>query len=279
MIISITAAIIFGLALAHYKWALGRTTLETKTFLAVHFLALFGFACLGVIKWGHFTSPLFGQARYLWLLAIVVVLGIVNNYFLARGFKRESLHEYELIDLLMPIFTVSMAALAFVDEREPVRLTLALIGASAFLLTHIRHHQINFKQADRWLVYAVFLMAMERIFVKPLLVIIDPFSLYAVRTGLIAAVFLLLFRPRLARVPVVEWLNLSLNALLGVAAMVLTYTSISLYGVVITELYLLITPIVLATISWFFFRDRWTLTQAGSFVLILACIFLMNRLL
>ena len=279
MIIPLTAAIIFGLALAHYKWAISRTNLETKTFLCTHFLTMFGVGALAAWWWGSWETPLFSQPRYIGLFLIIVSFGLVYNYFLVRGFKRESLHEYELIDLLMPIFTVVLAAIAFVDEREPVRIGLALLGASVFLITHWRRHQVVFKQADRWLVYAVFLMALERVLVKPILTIIDPIVLYTLRTGLISLILLFFFRPRLARIPAVEWLQLVINGLLGVTSMVLIWTSINQFGVVVTELYLLVTPIVLAIVSLFFFKERWTLLQVWSFVVILASIGLMNQLL
>lgn len=278
VIIPISAAIIFGLALAHYKWALGRTTLETKTFLVVHFLILFSVACGAALAGGNFQSPLFSDQRYIFLFLVMVVFGLVHNYFLIRGLKRESLHEYELIDLLVPIFTILLAAFAFASEREPVRLSLALLAASAFLLTHLRHHHFQFKQADRWLMYAVFLMAMERILVKPLLVLADPVTLYALRTGSIALLLMLIFRPRLAHIPVGEWLQLMLNGLMGVVAMVLIWTSIGHFGVVLTELYLLITPMVLALISLAFFKERWTVGQTIAFAVIVFSVAVVNIL-
>lgn len=272
----IAAAVIYGIALVHYKWALARTNLDTKTFLATHFVVLFLVAAGAAARWGELSTPIFSNARYLLLFAILVVFGLVHNYFLARGLKRESLHEYEIIDLLVPIFTVLLAALAFADEREPLSLILALLGTSVFLLTHLRHHHIKLKQADRWLMYAVFVMALERIVVKPLLTLADPSVLYALRTGWIALFLVLLFRPRFGSIPLREWGQLLLNGLLGVTAMILIWTSIGRLGVVVTELYLLIAPMVMAMISVAVFKERWTAGQIVAFGVILFCITLVN---
>ena len=274
--IPIAAAVIYGFALAHYKWAITRTSLETKHFLTVHFTALFLVAIGVAAAWGDFATPIFSSSRYIFLLALMVVFGLVHNYFLARGLKRESLHEYELIDLLIPIFSILLAALAFADERNLVRLVLALFGTSAFLLTHLKHHHFRFKQADRWLIYAVFLMAFERVLVKPLLTLADPSVLYALRTGWIALFLLLMFRPRFRTITLFDWTQILINALLGVAAMNLIWTSIGYYGVVVTELYLLITPMVMAVISLVMFKERWTVAQVTAFAVILFCIAMVN---
>lgn len=276
ILIPIVAAVLYGVALAHYKWAISRTALETKTFLSVHFVILFLVALAAALMWGDFSVPIFTDGRYIVLLAVMIIFGLVHNYFLARGLKRESLHEYELIDLLVPVFTVLLAAFAFVDERDPVRLLLAIFGTSVFLVTHIKHHHLQFKQADRWLVYAVFLMAMERILVKPLLTLADPVFLYAIRTGWIALFLFLVFRPRLRTIALFEWWQLLINGVLGVAAMILIWTSIGYFGVVVTELYLLLTPITIAVISLVFFKERWTLTQVTAFGVILLCVALVN---
>lgn len=277
-VIPILGAVIYAFALVHYKWLISQTELDMKSFLALHFAMLFGASTIMALWWGDFNPQLITEPRYLLLLLILCAFGFAHNLFLVRGLRRESLHEYELIDLLMPVFTVTLAAFAFADEREPVRLGLALLASGAFFITHFRRKQVAFRQADRWLVYAVFIMAIERILVKPLLELAEPVTLYFFRAGIIALAMFVIFRPKLKKIPASLWLQLLINSVVGMLAIVLIWTSTASYGIVVTELYLLLVPMILAGISVVWLKEAWTARQGFAFAVIIACIVLINIL-
>jgi len=212
------------------------------------------------------------------LFFVMIAVAVVWNVFWTRAFRRESLHEYELVDLLLPVFTMILAAITFPDEREPVRLLLALFAAGVFVITHLRQNHLSFKQGDRWFLFAIFLIAAEVILSKPLLLLFSPVSLYFFRTGVIAAVFILIFRPRFRRVSSFIWSQLLLNSMLFVAYRLLMLASIERNGIVATELLLLSGPIILAMFTYFFMRERWTLRNMLAFGVILITITVMNYL-
>lgn len=277
-VIPIIAAISYAASLVHYKWLVSRTGLELKPFLALHFVTLFVVTLFFAPFFGGFEPTIVTEPRYFVLLLLLAGFGFAHNYFLARGLRRESLHEYEIIDLLVPVFTIILAAVAFIDEREPIRLSLALLAAGAFLITHVRRHHLHFKQADRWLIYTVFVMAIERILVKPLLLLAEPVSLYTLRTGIIAVLMLLAFRPKITKLPIAEWGWLALNALVGSVSMMLIWTSIDLSGIVVTELYMLITPMILALVSVAYMKEQWSFRQGLAFIAIIGSIIAMQLL-
>lgn len=273
----ISAALAFSIAIVHYKWILRETKIELRTLLPLQFILLFLFSSLLVPFFGRIDSEFF-SLRYLILFGIMVVVAAVYNLFWTSAFRRQSLHDFELIDLLVPVFTILLAALVFFDEREPIKLALALFAAGAFFVTHIRRHHINFKQADRWFLFAIFLIAAEVILAKPLLTLLSPVSLYALRTGIIAVFFVFLFRPRFDRIHSFVITQMIVNSLFFVAYRVLRLASVETVGIVTTEMLLLTAPIFLTIGSSFVMKERWNLRNGLAFIIIMVTIFLMNLL-
>lgn len=264
-------------AIVHLKWLLRVSKLELRTFLPVQFLFLFILTSLLIPFFGR-IDPQAGELRYVLLFVVLIAVAVVWNVFWTRAFRQQSLHEYELIDLLLPVFTIVLAALTFPDEREPVRMLLALFAAGVFMVTHLRRNHLNFKQTDRWFLFAIFLMAAEIILTKPLLLLFSPVSFYCLRTGVIALVMIAIFRPRLRRISSFVWSQMLLNSLLFVIHRLLMLLSIEKSGIVTTELLLLVGPILLAISAYVFFRERWTLRTGLAFGVILLTITVMNYL-
>lgn len=276
-IVAIFAAIFTALSAAMLKWYFNRTSLDTKTILAVSSLFYFLLTALFVPWYGTLDQRFF-EPRVLILFVVLVALGATQNYFTLKGMRTNSLHEYELIDILTPIFTILLATLVYADERQPVRLALALLASSAFLITHFRSRHIHFRQADRWLAYAVFVLAIEWILVKPIVTVGSPVALYTIRNGLIAAVFLLLFQPRFDKIPLRDWLSIAGVCGLGSASGLLIWTSIGNVGIVLTDLVMLLTPLLTAGLSVLLFKERWNFRQAVGFTVILVCVALVQIL-
>ena len=271
--IPIIAALAAALEIAHYKWLLERTQLDFRVLLSAQFMLLFMGASFLVPFFGHIDVRFF-EFRNLFLFGFLLIVATLYNVFWIKALKRESLHEYEIIDLLLPIFTIALAALVFVDERDPIHLLLAAVAIGIFFLAHLHKWHISVKRVDRWLLLAVFLMAVEAILVKPLLEIVSPVALYAMRTGLIAVVLFVYWQPRLSDVPFFVWVQLAINAVFGISQMILTWIAIGSLGIVVTELALLIKPMLLLLISLYLFREKWKGRQVFAFAIILTCILL-----
>lgn len=275
--IPILASIFTALNAASLKWYFNRTPLDTKTILAVSAIFYFLFSALFVPWYGALDQRFF-EPRILLLFIIVVALGATQNYFTLKGMRTNTLHEYELIDILTPIFTILLAAAAFADERDPLRLSLALLASFAFLITHLRSSHFHFKRADRWLMYAVFVMAIEWVLVKPIVSIGSPVTLYTIRNGLLAVILLALFRPRLDKIRAPDWVAIIGITAVGSASGMLMWISIGNVGIVLTELVMLLTPLLTAAISVVLFKEHWNLRQAIGFTIVLACVALIQFL-
>lgn len=271
MLAATIAAFASAALVIHLKWFLRTAKIETRQFMPVYFILLFVITSLLVPTFGG-VDLAFLAPKNLVLFAIMLAVGLAWNHFHINGLRRETLHEYELNKVLFPIFSITLAALAFADEREPVRLALAGLAVLAFLSLHFHHKRLSFKQADRWMVFAVFLMAMELSLYKPLLTIFSPVTLYALRTGLIALIFFFAYRPELRRLTLGTWVHVVFNAGLGVTTRIFELVAISQIGVVVTQLFFLLSPITLAVVSFVVLRERWTLRQGLALAVILGSI-------
>ncbi len=277
VVLPILAAIFTAAGAASLKWYLNRSPLDVKTIICVAFIFCFLLTALLVPWFGSLDERIF-EPRILLLFLVVAGMGLTQNYFTLKGLRTNSLHEYELIDILAPIFTIVLAAMAYADERGPVRLALALLASTAFLITHLKSRHIRFKRADRWLMYAVFVMAIERVLVKPIFALGSPVALYTIRNGIIALVLLVLFRPRLDKIALRDWLSIGGVTAFIVAGGMLLWVSISQFGIVFTELIMLLAPLLTVVFSVLFFKERWSFRQGVGFAVILVCIALVQFL-
>lgn len=275
--IAVGAAFAHAVSIIHLKWLLGKFKTDPKTYLAIVFSFIFLGTSLLVPFWGKIDLRFF-DFKNIALFLFLILVALVYNLYLVRGLKRDSLHEFDLIDLLWPIFSIGLAALIFVDEREPIKLSLALFAAGVFLISHLRHHHVSLKAADRFLLLAVFLLALETNLIKPLLELINPISLYALRTGLVAVFMIIIFQPPISQISSREWGQIGLNALFGTTAMLLTWTAIGTIGIVETNLILLLYPIILAIYSKSVMREQWTARSLMAFLVIFSCIVLVTVL-
>lgn len=230
-----------------------------------------------------FLSPWFGGIDLMllepWLVAFLfasVGLGLVANVFSVAALKKESLRNYELVEIVAPFVTMGMAALVYVDEREPIRLALGLLAAGSFCLTHMEGRHFRLQPMDRWLLVGVALFAVETLLIKSLLLVFEPVTYYGLRAGLIALVALIVLRPPLAVASPVVGGHFAATTLLGGLRSIATLYSIRYLGIVMTSLVLLLEPILLAICSRFALRERWSFRQGVGFVVIIGCVVLLE---
>lgn len=275
--IPLTAAVLSAVSLVHLKWVLRERGVATRTFLGIWFSFLFLVALLGVPLF-HDVEPVFFTGRILFLVGFLIMALAVANFYFIRGLRRETLHEFDLIELLLPILSIGFAAFVFDNERDPVRLSLAVLASLVFLLVHIKRHHFSLKRSDQFLLFSVFLLAIDEVIVKALLSVIDPVSLYTLTTGLLAVIYWLAYQPKVRDISFTQGIHLFGNAILSVMAMILTWFAFKLFGIVVTNLVLLLSPLLITLASVLIFRERWTIRHGLAFGVILGSILLLQIL-
>lgn len=271
ILIPLLSAAASAIGTAHAKWLFGRTHLDTRTYLPAAFIIAFSMGTLLSSRWGGLTGEAV-RPVHLVFLAVLIALMLIGNLFWVRGFRRETLHEYGTLNLLIPVLTIVFAAAIFADERDPIILSLTGFAIGTFFLTHLHHLHLSLKQADRSLLVAVVSFAASSLVSKPLLAIITPIGLFTMTSGILAVLSLFIMRPHLAQLRLRNWSRLAANEVFWVGARILFWMSIARVGLVLTELVMLTTPIFLALISLVVFRERWTFRQTLAFVVIFVCV-------
>lgn len=140
---------------------------------------------IGYVDWEALIS-----LPYLFYFLVMIALAAIWNYFYYTCLQRESLSDFQLIAVIQPILTIFLSLLIFSDERGEKIIIATLIAGTVLVASHINRWQIDTPQLTIPLLAAVFLSAVENLFIKEMLEIMSPASLYFLRTLFVAIVFL-----------------------------------------------------------------------------------------
>lgn len=257
------------------RWLLKELRPPTKVWITASFLI--AFLITAAIS---FVSSERGLADLTIITSLLILasvaIGITHNIYGTAGLRRDSLRDYELVEICTPFLKILLAALLFTDERAPLPLMIALVAAAMFFYSHFHQRHLKLKQADRWLLFAVCLMAVETMLVKPVLGSVDPITFYALRAGLISLMMISVFHPPLNQLKNSSWLHIGLNIVLGLCGSIAALYSIQQFGIVFTELLLLLRPVALALVSALGFKETWTTRQSFSFGVMIVCVALVQ---
>lgn len=260
------------------KIVLSRWKLSVRNFNVAIFIFLFLFtAALAPLFW-HIDWALARTPLYLVLFAGLIVCAVGWNHAFFTGMKQERIQEVEAFFLLRPLITVIFAALIFPSERAFEPLMAAIIGGGALIFAHVRRHHLRLSAGDWWLVGGVLLMSAEALFVKQLLTIASPVSLYFWRTLFVTLCFFIIYRPVLQAVTPQQAKFVYLAALFAEAFVLLAYWSYALNGVVLTSLILLLEPILIYLGGVWWLKERLRpATTAATAIILLAIVYTILR--
>ncbi len=214
-----------------------------------------------------------GQGSYVVAFIAMIALATTWNIYYYRGLKRETVQQFDLILLIEPLATVAMASIFFVQERNAVRLLLALIAAIMLIIAHVRRSRVVFNTFARGLLIAVFLISLEVLVIRVLLDVYSPVLLYFLRTLALTVAFLGIYRPSFKHLSLADFSITFVVALFGVLQMVSRFFGYAFGGVVLTTLLLLLGPVIVESISLFFLKERMTHKTALAFMVIILCVY------
>ena len=269
--------------------------------LYVPFLFLFSFIILIV-----FLYPFLGRIEpeafiplFLFLLLSTVFLAAVGNLLYYRGFQSEGLSEIQPFVVSSPLLTIVIASIIYPDERNWKVLILALIAATALIVSHIEKQHIKFNKGILFIMSAVFVGAIETNIVKELLYFYSPVALYTVRTGFVALILFIIIKPlsfydsrnsflsmvgdfvlRRKKNGVImkiwkETNKLILVSAMWVSIMILVYYGYQAMGVVYTVLIMMMVPVLVVFGSRFILKEkRLRKRDVVALVIVLTCVVL-----
>lgn len=238
------------------KVVLSRYKLPVKRFIPLLFVWLAVITAFLLPRFGHFNLPLLETPKYIVLFVLMLVVAITWNSFYYRGIQDGEVHDLEFIMMLTPLTTIIFSAIFLPSERNLSIFIAGLIASIALIASRFRHNHLQVSQNTGVILVAMVLSSAESIIIKVLLDTMSPAALYFVRTGIMALIFLIAWRPKLLEMPAKCFAYTIISAAFGVLQMVLKFYGFAKLGVAETTLFLVLGPFLVYFFSAFYFHEN-----------------------
>lgn len=206
-----------------------------------------------------------------WLLG-VVVLACLHNTLFYWGLEHEKISEIEPFLLFNPLAGILMAGIFYPGERF-VQVYIAIAVASLVLLwSHFRRHRIALSDGLLAIIAFVIVNALELVFLKRLLGVYDPLTLYFVRCIFVLIGLTIAVRPRLFIIKPhhLRWFG-AIGALIVIAVWA-SYTAFQLRGLSETLFVFTLSPILVYWLSAVFLKEKWQTKNIVAGVVIIGLV-------
>lgn len=241
-------------------------------FAPLLFIWLAVITAIFVPLWGRVNFELLLTYKYLAIFIGMIGVATIWNVFYYRGIQKEEVHEFELIMMLSPLITIVFAQIFLPTERSFPAFIAAIIASAALISTRFRRHHLKISKTTWQTILAMVLMSFESILIKEMLGIMSPVTLYFLRTGVIAIVFLIIYRPKLFQMPKEAYGLIILSAIAGVVQMVLKFYGFQNLGVVETTLILILGPFLVYFFSTYYFKEKMFKRDLLAAAVVVGCI-------
>lgn len=237
------SAISGAIGLILSKIVLTRRHMSVHIFAPLLFLFLFLITAISVPWIGRFDIAQALTLLFIGYFLLMVSIAGVWNVFYYRAIKNETIQEFEIIILFVPLVTTLMSALFLPDERNIRVLIAALLASAALVLSHLEKRHFKFTPYSNWLFLGVVLISLESIITKKLLGVWSPAALYTARTFYVFLFLTFLSRPSFKNLTPKSFILTVAAALSGVVYMVTKFYGYQTLGIIYTTLVLVLEPL------------------------------------
>lgn len=255
MLFAILAAVIeFVYIVGTKKFLALKKHLNYKVFILVLFIFLF----LGsLVVWPFFAHVSFEflSFKYISIFLAMIAVAVGWNVLYYRGLHEEKLVEFELITMIYPLAAIFLASIFLPYEFNIQVFVAGIIASMALIFSHTKSRHLRFNKVEKRLIWTILLMAIESILIRYMLEVMSSAALYCIRTGMILAVFMLMYKGEVKKIKFDRYLFFqAILASLGVALMVFKFEAYTSIDVSFTTLIALLTPIL--TFIWAHFKEK-----------------------
>lgn len=254
------------------KFVLCKYRVPVMRFIPLLFVWLAIITAIFLPKWGGYDLNSILNWKSIVLFVLMILIALSWNLLYYQGIQKEDLHEFELIMLLSPLVTIILATVFLPAERDWSILMPGIIATGALLATRFRAHHIRISRVAWRTIIAMILMSLESIIIKELLGTFSPVALYFVRTTVITAVFLIMFKPKLFEMHRNAFALTILSAVFGVVQMVLKFYGFQSLGVIETTMILVLGPFLVYLASSAFFKEHLYKRDLFAATVVVLCI-------
>ena len=269
----IVAAILQTVSFTLDKIVLSVKQVGFQTYIGVSFPFSF-FVNLALFFIFH---PLFPEGWFEGYYGLLLLGGIgisfLTNILFYRALDHDKLGEIETLSLLNAVLVIIVSGIVFADERNFSIMVPAFIASVAVVWSHWeRHHTKIARDTLPYVCWALVMAPISALISKELLVVWNPIALEMARTGILAALFLFIFRDAITKVPPRALRLLIVTNVLTTVAIVLFYFGYQRLGIVHTLLLFSLQPFLVYLASIFILKERPSWKRSLAFVIVLASI-------
>jgi len=196
-----------------------------------------------------------------------------TNIIYYKALKKEKLGEMQTIGLLNRLPLILFAGIFFIDERNPLTITLAVISALAIIWSHWEKHHFHLaKRTWPFLLWTLAIAPFGGPISKKLLEIWNPISLQLVISGVEAIIFFSIFHRSFSKTPRKAIPFLITTNLLTSIAWILYFFSYQSQGIIFTVLAFSIQPLLTYFASIIILKEKPHWKKITAFVIVLSSI-------
>ncbi|MFA5158487.1 MAG: DMT family transporter [Patescibacteria group bacterium] len=237
------------------KVVLSRYNLPVKRFVPLLFIWIAIITAFLLPNFGHLDLKEILTTKYITIFIAMLLIAIIWNSLYYRGIQESEVHEFELIMLLSPLFTIIFSEIFLPGEHNMPVFIAGIIASLALIASRFRRKHLQISKNTWVIVTAMIFMSAESIVIKLLLDVFSPAALYFARTAIMSVIFLIIWRPKLLNMPAKCFAYTILTAGFGVLQMVLKFYGFVRLGVVETTIILVMGPLLVYFFSAFYFKE------------------------
>lgn len=264
------------------KIVLRKHKIDSKSYTAFEFLAIVIAAIPIFLILSSFFPNIFSftisseafQIKNIIILSIIIIFSLFANLLIFYSMKWEKITELEPIRLSQPLFVILLAFILYASERQtPSNILIAAVIASlALIFSHIKSHHLAFNKYALAAIFGSLFFAVDLALSKFLLPFYSPLSLYFIRSIIILAICMLVFKPKFSNANPKTWKFISATGIIWVIYRGILYYSYTAKGVIFTTLLFLLTPIFIYIFSYIYLKEKPTWRNIIASIIILLCV-------
>jgi len=208
--------------------------------------------------------------KYYFLFLLILLVATTYNILYFKSLKRIDVEDAQPIILSTWVFTIIFAFIFLPDERNIVKVVLALIASLTLIITEMKGKKLIIGKWEKMMLIAVILIGFYNLLTKIILDVISPFSLYFLRTLILLPIFIKIssFKHRDFK----KYSNTLIISFLSIISQVSTFLAYKNLGLITTSLLMTSTPILTFWGAHIFLGEKIKYKNVISSVIILLCI-------
>ena len=247
-----------------------------KRYLTLEFSAIVLIMLLFVWFFWKTESQAF-ELKNIIIFILVVIFSTIANLFAFYSLKGEKINRLQPARILEPLFVVLFAIFFsfFVEglyERNLRIIIPAIIATIALIFSHVEKSHLKFNKYFIAAILGSLFFALELVTSRLILHFYSPVTFYFLRSSAIFLLGFFMFKPNINNLKNQTKIQILIVGAIWVAFRIIIYYGYLNLGIIFTTLMLMLGPILIYVFAKIFLKEKLTLKNILSSIVILACV-------